>query len=146
MPAFFLAVAFLLVQERPVSEFLSALQVKETNPAEGELTFVDPQGRSRIVHEGDSLPEAGGATVHEIGRSTLVLKRTVTGADGEKGEALVVVRFDGSGWASMACGRPVPFGRRRPGRPPGKRRRSVELSSFERGFSVHVSTLTESLC
>jgi hypothetical protein len=108
MPAFFLALAFLLVQAGPASEFLSALQVTETNPAEGELTFVDPEGRSRTVHEGDFLPEAGEATVREIGRSILVLKRPVTGADGETGEALVVVRFDHSGKTKVREYRSVP--------------------------------------
>jgi hypothetical protein len=54
------------------------------------------------------LPEAGGAAIQEVGRSTLVLRRIVSGADGQKGEALIVVRFDRSGKTRVREYRTVP--------------------------------------
>jgi hypothetical protein len=106
--ALFLAAALSIVQERTPSDFLERVRIVETRQAEGELTLVDPDGESRTLHEGDLLPEAGGATIHEIGRSTLVLKRVVSGADGQKGEALIVVRFDRSGKTRVREYRTVP--------------------------------------
>jgi hypothetical protein len=54
------------------------------------------------------LPEAGGAAIEEVGRSILVLKRILSGADGQKGEALIVVRFDRSGKTRVREYRTVP--------------------------------------
>ena len=103
-----LAAAFSIVQERAPSDFLERVRIVETRPAEGELTLVDPEGVSRTLHEGDLLPEAGGAAIHEVGRSTLVLRRVVSGADGQTGEALIVVRFDRSGKTRVREYRTVP--------------------------------------
>lgn len=103
-----LTVAFSAVQEQAPSDFLERVRIVETRPAEGELTLVDPDGESRTLHKGDLLPEAGGATLEEIGRSTLVLKRVVSGADGQRGEALIVVRFDRSGKTKVREYRTVP--------------------------------------
>lgn len=108
MDAFFLAAAFAIVQETAPSDFLERVRIVETRPADGELTLVDPEGESRTLHEGDLLPEAGGAAIQEVGRSTLVLKRIVSGADGQKGEALIVVRFDRSGKTRVREYRTVP--------------------------------------
>jgi hypothetical protein len=106
--ALLFAAAFFVVQEKAQSDFLERIRIVETRPAEGELTLVDPEGESRTLHEGDLLPEAGGAAIQEVGRSTLVLKRILSGADGQKGEALIVVRFDRSGKTRVREYRTVP--------------------------------------
>lgn len=106
--AFFLAAVSSIVQERAPLDFLERVRIVETRPAKGELTLVDPEGESRTLREGDLLPEAGGAAIQEVGRSTLVLRRIVSGADGQKGEALIVVRFDRSGKTRVREYRTVP--------------------------------------
>jgi hypothetical protein len=106
--ALLLAGAFSILQEQVPSDFLERVRIVETRPSEGELTLVDPEGESRTLHEGDLLPEAGGAAIQEVGRSTLVLKRILSGADGQKGEALIVVRFDRSGKTRVREYRTVP--------------------------------------
>lgn len=106
--ALLLAAAVSIFEERGPSDFLERVRIVETHPSEGELTLVDPEGESRTLHEGDLLPEAGGAAIQEIGRSTLVLKRTVSGADGRMGEALIVIRFDRSGKTRVREYRTVP--------------------------------------
>ncbi len=58
---------------------------------------MDPDGKSYRLQVGDMLDEARGATLKKVRRSTLVLTRPVTGGDGQRGEALIVVRFDSSG-------------------------------------------------
>lgn len=92
----------------PDPTFLDTIRVEEARPGEGELTFTDPEGELRTLREGDYLEEVDGAKVERISRTTLVLRRVVQGADGQEGEALVVVRFDGSGRTKVREYRTVP--------------------------------------
>ena len=118
MHAFLLMAAFAPVQEKARekadfwadywADYWESVRIVEVRPAESELTLVDSEGESRTLHEGDLLPEGGGARVQEVSRATLVLKRVVSGPDGQKGEALVVVRFDRSGKTRVREYRTVP--------------------------------------
>ena len=81
----------------PDPTFLDAIRVVETNPAENELTFEDPEGNIRTLRKGDVVDEVDGARVQSVSETTLVLTRVVTGGDGQEGESLVVVRIDSSG-------------------------------------------------
>ena len=90
------------------TEFLEGIRIVDTSPSEGALTFVDLDGKSRTLEEGDVLEEAGGARIKDVGRKTIVLTRMVAGAGGEAGESLIVVRFDGSGKTRVREYRTVP--------------------------------------
>jgi hypothetical protein len=114
--AIILASVLSVVRENAPSDFLAQVRIVESRPAEGALTLVDPEGETRTLHEGDLLPEAGGAIVEDIGRTTLVLKRVASGADGERGESLIVVRFDRSGKTRVREYRTVPDVSRKPPR------------------------------
>ncbi len=89
-------------------DFLDTIRIVEAKPAEGELTFRDPEGDLRTLREGDYLEEVDGARVKKISRTTLVLTRVVRGGDGQEGEALIVVRFDRSGKTKVREYRTVP--------------------------------------
>jgi hypothetical protein len=89
-------------------EFLESIRIVGTSPSEGALTLVDPNGKSRMLEEGDVLEEAEGARIKSVGRTTIVLTRVVTGSEGETGESLIVVRFDGSGRTRVREYRTVP--------------------------------------
>jgi hypothetical protein len=109
-----------VVSENAPSDFLARVRIVEARPAEGALTFVDPEGpegQVRTVREGEVLEEAGGAVVEDVGRATLVLKRAAAGADGERGESLIVIRFDRSGKTQVREYRTVPDVSRKPPRP-----------------------------
>lgn len=96
-------------QENPPDPtFLDTIKVVESKPAEGELTFEDADGEPHTVREGDVFEGMHGTRVKEIGRTTLILTRVVAGADGQKGEALIVVRFDRSGKTKVREYRTVP--------------------------------------
>jgi hypothetical protein len=82
------------------ARFLERIRVLGVEQARGEVTIVDPEGKSRTWNEGDRIDEEA-AVLKKVTRSTLVLIRTVEGAGGEKGESLVVVRFDSSGNVSV---------------------------------------------
>lgn len=105
----------------PDPTFLDTIRVVETRPAEDELTFRDPEGALHTLHEGDALEEIEGARVKSISRTTLVLTRVVTGGDGQEGESLIVVRFDGSGKTKVREYRTVPDVSPRPPRQPNDR-------------------------
>jgi hypothetical protein len=109
-----------VVPETAPSDFLARVRIVEARPAEGALAFVDPEGPEgevRTLREGEVLEEAGGALVEDVGRATLVLRRAASGADGERGEALIVVRFDRSGKTRVREYRTVPDASRKPPRP-----------------------------
>jgi hypothetical protein len=76
--------------------FLERIRVVGVQPASGEATVLDPEGKLLTWSRGTRIEEEG-AVVRQVTRSHLVLSRTVTGPQGEKGESLVVVRWDGSG-------------------------------------------------
>ena len=100
------AVAAAPLQETPPeSSFLDAITVVDSKPAEGELTFEDADGEQHTVREGDLID---GCRVKDIGRTTLVLTRVVTGADSHEGESLIVVRFDRTGKTKVREYRTVP--------------------------------------
>ncbi|MGH9319406.1 MAG: hypothetical protein ACRD21_16170 [Vicinamibacteria bacterium] len=77
--------------------FLETVQVVSVRPSEGSVTLAEPGGERRTLLEGDALGEEGGAKLKQVTASTLVFTQRVSGADGEAGEALIVVRFDASG-------------------------------------------------
>ncbi len=76
--------------------FLERIRILGVEQARGQVTILDPEGKSRIWKEGDRIDEEA-AVLKEVRQSTLILTRTMEGANGEKGESLVVVRFDPSG-------------------------------------------------
>lgn len=92
----------------PDPTFLDTIRIVDVKPVEGELTFENRDGDARTIRVGDVLEEIDGARVEKISRSTLVLKRVVRGGDGQKGEALIVLRFDGSGETKVREYRTVP--------------------------------------
>lgn len=100
--------ASLWTQPSPDPDYLDAIRIVEARPAEGEITFTTPEGTARTVKEGDRFEGVEGARVKKIERTTLVLTRVVSGGDGEKGESLIVVRFDRSGKTKVREYRTVP--------------------------------------
>ena len=74
--------------------FLEAIRVVSMRPAEGEVALVAPDGTDLLLREGDALAEEGGAKLKDVAASVRVFRREVTGADGERGESLIVLRFD----------------------------------------------------
>ncbi len=77
--------------------FLEAVRVVSARPADGEVTLASPDGTELLLREGDLLAEEGGAKLKDVAASVLVFRREVKGAEGESGEAVIVVRFDPSG-------------------------------------------------
>lgn len=92
----------------PDPTFLDEIRIVDVRPTEGELTFADREGVEHTVREGDVLEDIEGARVKKIGRTTLVLTRVVRGGDGQKGESLIVVRYDASGKTKVREYRTVP--------------------------------------
>jgi uncharacterized protein (AIM24 family) len=80
----------------PPERFLATLRVLAAQESQGEVTFLDPEGATRTLREGERLVEED-AVLKEVTRGTLVFTKRVTGGDGTPGESLIVVRFDGSG-------------------------------------------------
>ncbi len=78
------------------ARFLERIRVLGVQETRGEVTVLDPDGKSRTWQEGDRIAEEN-ATVKKITRSTVVLTRIVEGSRGEKGESLIVLRFDATG-------------------------------------------------
>ncbi len=96
-PLLFLSI---LTPQAPSSaepRFLEAIRVVSARPAEGDVTLVAPDGTELLVREGDLLAEEGGAKLKDVTSSVLVFTRQVTGGDGERGESIIVVRFNASG-------------------------------------------------
>jgi len=58
------------------------------------VALVAPDGTDLLLREGDALAEEGGAKLKDVAASVRVFRREVTGADGERGESLIVLRFD----------------------------------------------------
>jgi len=81
--------------------FLEAIRVVSARPAEGftkgEVSLKAPDGTELLLREGDTLAEEGGAKLKDVASGVLTFTRQVTGGDGERGESLIVVRFDASG-------------------------------------------------
>jgi len=85
---------------KPSTErFLTRVRVLGVQVDRGEALLAKilcPDGTTRTWRKGDRVTEED-AVVKDVTRSTLVLTRAVTGASGEKGESLIVVRYDSSG-------------------------------------------------
>jgi len=81
----------------PEPRFLEKVRIVSVRASEGEVTFATADGASRTLGEGDVLDEEGGAKLKDVTSASLVFTRRVAGSDGEVGEALIVVRFDGAG-------------------------------------------------
>lgn len=92
----------------PEPVFLETIRIVDVKPADGEFTFEDAEGEEHTLGVGDPLEQVEGAKVKEIGETILVLSRVVRGGDGQKGESLVVVRFDASGKTKVREYRTVP--------------------------------------
>jgi len=75
---------------------LERIRVLGVHETRGEVTVLDPEGKSRTWKEGDRITEEN-VTVKEVTRSTVVLTRIVKAARGEQGENLIVLRFDATG-------------------------------------------------
>jgi len=76
--------------------FLERVRIVGVQSARGEATILDPEGKLRTWTKG-TLIEEEGALVKQVTRAHLVLSRAVTGPRGEKGESLIVLRWDASG-------------------------------------------------
>ncbi len=81
----------------PEPRYLDKVRVVSVRVSAGEVTFQTTEGASRTLREGDVLDEEGGAKLKNVTSASLVFTRPVAGPDGEVGEALIVVRFDGAG-------------------------------------------------
>ena len=103
------------------TEFLLQVRILESRPEDGEIELLDPDGKPRLLREGDVLEEAGGARIKDVGRSTLVLSRAAEGIDGSSGESLVVVRFDETGKTRVREYREIPDVSLSEPRPPNDR-------------------------
>jgi hypothetical protein len=89
-----------LVSQAPspvAPRFLESVRVVSVRPAEGEVELATPDGTKLRLREGDALAEEGGAKLKDVAPSMLLFRREVTGGDGEKGESILVVRFDATG-------------------------------------------------
>ena len=97
IPLLFLSI--LTPQASPSAEprFLETIRVVSARPAEGEVTLAALDGTERLLREGDVLAEEGGAKLKDVTSAVLVFRREVTGGDGERGESIIVVRFNAAG-------------------------------------------------
>jgi hypothetical protein len=86
----------LLMQPSSDERFLETVRIVSARAREGEVVLATRDGARRTLREGDALEEEG-ATLKDVTSTTLVFTRLVTGAGGESGSALIVVRFDASG-------------------------------------------------
>ncbi len=78
------------------TRFFETIRVLGVESGRGEVTVVDPEGKSRTWKKGDRITEEN-AVLDKVTRSLLVFTRNVEGPNGVRGDSLVVVRFDGSG-------------------------------------------------
>lgn len=76
--------------------FLETVRVVSVRASDGEVTLAAPDGRRLVLQKGDTL-EVEDARLKSVTTATLTFTRRVVGGGGEPGEALIVVRFDGSG-------------------------------------------------
>ncbi len=78
------------------TRFFERIRVLGVESGRGEVTVVDPEGKSRTWKKGDRITEEN-AVLDKVTRSLLVFTRNVEGLNGGRGDSLVVVRFDPSG-------------------------------------------------
>jgi hypothetical protein len=76
--------------------FFDKIRVLGVESGQGEVTVVDPEGKSRTWKKGDRITEEN-AVLDNVTRSLLVFTRNVEGPNGARGDSLIVVRFDASG-------------------------------------------------
>jgi hypothetical protein len=97
---FFPLLFLVLTAQASASEgtrFLELARVVSPRPERGDVFLVGPDGNEILLREGDLLAEEGGAKLKDVTSSVLVFTRKVSGGDGEKGESIIVVRFNSSG-------------------------------------------------